>query len=93
MDRDSVEKMLNHARDTESHIWETLPKPVWYMEKYNCFPRRLTLMEAYNRAIDNTHTYTTSKIETQTINQDIKFPDLPVPETEKIITLTSETKD
>jgi hypothetical protein len=89
--REEVEAYLNSVRASEPEIWETLLKPVWYMEKYNCYPRYLSLMEAYSKSIDNTKRYTSNVIEVRECTPDVKFPELPEPETDKIITL--ETKD
>lgn len=92
MNRADQEAFLNSVRDTEPDIWITLPKPAWYMEKYNCYPRRLTLMEAYSRAYDNSHSYSSNTIETRESNAE--FPDLPKPETETLLTIkTEETKE
>jgi len=83
--REEIETMLNGVRDTDPDIWETLPKPVWYMEKYNCYPRYLSLMEAYAKSIDNTKRYTSNKIEVRESVGD--FPELPPSQVDKLVTV------
>lgn len=60
--REEVEAiLLSFMKDPE---FDRVPKPHWFMEKYNCFPKKLDIVQATAAAFDNTKQGYVGPIET-----------------------------